>query len=191
MDYLKTNAPFWKREESAGGTSWIEARHHDDDGSRALDQILMARARQTASKRGRTATEFPEGGRRRVADAARFRPLRGEPLCRGQTGVRARHHRSGGGGRVPGLRNPASASRPVRELCDRARDRGRSQTNSRRDRAPRYVRENPPPISSTRSTCAACRFMSTSARSCRAPSSANCWIRISQARAMKRTQPVR
>ena len=31
MDYLKANAPFWKREESAGGTNWIEARHHDDD----------------------------------------------------------------------------------------------------------------------------------------------------------------
>jgi molybdopterin synthase catalytic subunit len=30
MDYLKTNAPFWKREESAKGTSWIEARDHDD-----------------------------------------------------------------------------------------------------------------------------------------------------------------
>src|SRR5437588_8997701 len=31
MDYLKANAPFWKREESAKGTSWIEARGHDDD----------------------------------------------------------------------------------------------------------------------------------------------------------------
>jgi molybdopterin synthase catalytic subunit len=30
MDYLKANAPFWKREESAGGTSWVEARDHDD-----------------------------------------------------------------------------------------------------------------------------------------------------------------
>ncbi|UFX46812.1 molybdenum cofactor biosynthesis protein MoaE [Bradyrhizobium sp. 41S5] len=30
MDYLKTNAPFWKREESARGTSWIEAQSHDD-----------------------------------------------------------------------------------------------------------------------------------------------------------------
>jgi molybdopterin synthase catalytic subunit len=30
MDYLKTNAPFWKREDSAKGTSWIEARDHDD-----------------------------------------------------------------------------------------------------------------------------------------------------------------
>ncbi|KJC58328.1 molybdenum cofactor biosynthesis protein MoaE [Bradyrhizobium sp. LTSPM299] len=30
MDYLKSSAPFWKREESARGTSWIEARGHDD-----------------------------------------------------------------------------------------------------------------------------------------------------------------
>jgi len=30
MDYLKANAPFWKREESAAGTSWVEARGHDD-----------------------------------------------------------------------------------------------------------------------------------------------------------------
>ena len=30
MDYLKANAPFWKREESGSGTSWVEARHHDD-----------------------------------------------------------------------------------------------------------------------------------------------------------------
>ena len=31
MDYLKANAPFWKREESPGGTSWVDARHHDDE----------------------------------------------------------------------------------------------------------------------------------------------------------------
>ncbi|MBA2401793.1 MAG: molybdenum cofactor biosynthesis protein MoaE [Bradyrhizobium sp.] len=30
MDYLKANAPFWKREESQNGASWIEARGHDD-----------------------------------------------------------------------------------------------------------------------------------------------------------------
>jgi molybdopterin synthase catalytic subunit len=30
MDYLKANAPFWKREESEKGTSWVEARDHDD-----------------------------------------------------------------------------------------------------------------------------------------------------------------
>ena len=31
MDYLKANAPFWKREESAAGTSWVDAQSHDDD----------------------------------------------------------------------------------------------------------------------------------------------------------------
>jgi molybdopterin synthase catalytic subunit len=31
MDYLKANAPFWKREEGGGGAGWVEARHHDDD----------------------------------------------------------------------------------------------------------------------------------------------------------------
>jgi molybdopterin synthase catalytic subunit len=30
MDYLKANAPFWKREEGAQGTSWVDARSHDD-----------------------------------------------------------------------------------------------------------------------------------------------------------------
>src|SRR6266480_4061250 len=30
MDYLKTGAPFWKREESADGANWVEAREHDD-----------------------------------------------------------------------------------------------------------------------------------------------------------------
>jgi molybdopterin synthase catalytic subunit len=30
MDYLKTSAPFWKREEGKGGTKWVEAREHDD-----------------------------------------------------------------------------------------------------------------------------------------------------------------
>src|SRR6266513_5314279 len=30
MDYLKANAPFWKQEESATGTSWVDAHHRDD-----------------------------------------------------------------------------------------------------------------------------------------------------------------
>src|SRR3954463_138046 len=30
MDYLKANAPFWKREENAAGTIWVDARSHDD-----------------------------------------------------------------------------------------------------------------------------------------------------------------
>ncbi len=31
MDYLKASAPFWKREETGGGASWVDARSHDDD----------------------------------------------------------------------------------------------------------------------------------------------------------------
>jgi molybdopterin synthase catalytic subunit len=31
MDYLKTNAPFWKSVESAGRTGWVEARQNDDE----------------------------------------------------------------------------------------------------------------------------------------------------------------
>ena len=30
MDYLKAHAPFWKREEGVSGTSWVDAREHDD-----------------------------------------------------------------------------------------------------------------------------------------------------------------
>ena len=30
MDYLKTSAPFWKREEGENGAAWVEARDHDD-----------------------------------------------------------------------------------------------------------------------------------------------------------------
>jgi|SRR5438876_4378319 len=30
MDYLKTRAPFWKREERPSGSAWVEARETDD-----------------------------------------------------------------------------------------------------------------------------------------------------------------
>jgi molybdopterin synthase catalytic subunit len=30
MDYLKTSAPFWKREETSSGAGWVEAQAHDD-----------------------------------------------------------------------------------------------------------------------------------------------------------------
>ena len=30
MDYLKARAPFWKKEERAGGDGWVEARQSDD-----------------------------------------------------------------------------------------------------------------------------------------------------------------
>ena len=33
MDYLKTRAPFWKREERAAGVTWVEAKAQDDQAS--------------------------------------------------------------------------------------------------------------------------------------------------------------
>ncbi|HEV8647585.1 MAG TPA: molybdopterin synthase catalytic subunit MoaE [Burkholderiales bacterium] len=30
MDYLKTRAPFWKKETTPGGSRWVEARESDD-----------------------------------------------------------------------------------------------------------------------------------------------------------------
>jgi molybdopterin synthase catalytic subunit len=30
MDYLKTQAPFWKKEQSAEGAQWVEAKTADD-----------------------------------------------------------------------------------------------------------------------------------------------------------------
>ncbi len=34
MDFLKTQAPFWKREDTAQGSRWVEARQSDDEASR-------------------------------------------------------------------------------------------------------------------------------------------------------------
>jgi molybdopterin synthase catalytic subunit len=31
MDYLKTQAPFWKKEHGAAGAAWVEARAADDE----------------------------------------------------------------------------------------------------------------------------------------------------------------
>jgi molybdopterin synthase catalytic subunit len=47
MDWLKTNAPFWKREERAGQTTWVDAKSEDD----------TAAARWKDSARGRDAAE--------------------------------------------------------------------------------------------------------------------------------------
>lgn len=30
MDWLKTDAPFWKCETGPNGTKWVDAKHHDD-----------------------------------------------------------------------------------------------------------------------------------------------------------------
>lgn len=34
MDYLKTQAPFWKKEQGEAGTRWVEARHSDKDAAK-------------------------------------------------------------------------------------------------------------------------------------------------------------
>ena len=31
MDYLKTSAPFWKKEHTPGGSRWVDARSSDDE----------------------------------------------------------------------------------------------------------------------------------------------------------------
>lgn len=41
MDYLKTRAPFWKREHLADGTlgGWVEAKTDDDDAAQRWEQV--------------------------------------------------------------------------------------------------------------------------------------------------------
>jgi molybdopterin synthase catalytic subunit len=34
MDYLKTKAPFWKKEETEQGANWVDARETDEDALR-------------------------------------------------------------------------------------------------------------------------------------------------------------
>jgi molybdopterin synthase catalytic subunit len=34
MDYLKTKAPFWKREERGAAVQWVEAKQSDDEAAR-------------------------------------------------------------------------------------------------------------------------------------------------------------
>jgi len=38
MDYLKTRAPFWKREDTPQGARWVEARTSDDDAANKWGQ---------------------------------------------------------------------------------------------------------------------------------------------------------
>ena len=38
MDYLKTRAPFWKREDTPGGSRWVEARASDDQATRRWEK---------------------------------------------------------------------------------------------------------------------------------------------------------
>jgi molybdopterin synthase catalytic subunit len=38
MDWLKTKAPFWKLEESAGKSRWVDAKSEDDEAARRWDR---------------------------------------------------------------------------------------------------------------------------------------------------------
>jgi molybdopterin synthase catalytic subunit len=38
MDYLKTRAPFWKREETSAGSRWVDARESDDEALRRWNE---------------------------------------------------------------------------------------------------------------------------------------------------------
>ncbi|KAB7739430.1 molybdopterin synthase catalytic subunit MoaE [Parvibaculum sedimenti] len=38
MDYLKTRAPFWKREAGSEGDRWVEARESDDEAAKRWDE---------------------------------------------------------------------------------------------------------------------------------------------------------
>jgi molybdopterin synthase catalytic subunit len=38
IDYLKTRAPFWKKERAAGGERWVAARHGDAEAERRWNE---------------------------------------------------------------------------------------------------------------------------------------------------------
>lgn len=40
MDYLKTQAPFWKKEETSAGGRWVDARESDDEAARRWSDSL-------------------------------------------------------------------------------------------------------------------------------------------------------
>ena len=42
MDYLKTRAPFWKREDGPGGPRWIEADARDETSMTRWDKSSAA-----------------------------------------------------------------------------------------------------------------------------------------------------
>ncbi len=44
MDYLKTRAPFWKKEQTAQGTRWVEARETDDRSAERWEKMSPASA---------------------------------------------------------------------------------------------------------------------------------------------------
>jgi len=43
MDYLKTRAPFWKKEKTADGARWVDARDADDSAAARWQDVEMRR----------------------------------------------------------------------------------------------------------------------------------------------------
>lgn len=43
VDYLKTRAPFWKKEETQAGAHWVEAKAEDDAAAARWDAAMAAR----------------------------------------------------------------------------------------------------------------------------------------------------
>jgi len=41
MDWLKTRAPFWKKEQTPAGTRWVDARAADDHAASRWDQAAL------------------------------------------------------------------------------------------------------------------------------------------------------
>ena len=72
MDYLKSRAPFWKKEVTAGGAAWVAARDEDE-------------AHSVAGRRTRRGVELrassPAQGRAAVRRRS-VRPRRGESSLR-------------------------------------------------------------------------------------------------------------
>jgi len=38
MDYLKSRAPFWKKEVTAQGQDWVDSKAHDEEALRRWDR---------------------------------------------------------------------------------------------------------------------------------------------------------
>jgi molybdopterin synthase catalytic subunit len=41
MDWLKTRAPFWKKEQTPAGTRWVDARVADDQAASRWEQTAL------------------------------------------------------------------------------------------------------------------------------------------------------
>ena len=42
MDYLKTQAPFWKQEQTPEGTRWVEAKTSDDSAAKRWEKFVKS-----------------------------------------------------------------------------------------------------------------------------------------------------